>query len=71
MKRLWGLALIVVIPLLIPWHPAAAATATEYGTMTSQKGAGAPAIQKVGTATGNNLGAATRKPSSHKKKAKG
>jgi len=71
-KRLWGLALIVVISLLIPWHMAAAATAAEYGTMTSQKAAGTPAIKKVGTETGNNMGAATHKPSSpKKKKAKG
>jgi hypothetical protein len=70
MKRLWGLALIAVIPWLIPW-PAAAGSATEYGMMTSQKAAGAPAIQRVGTATGNNLGAAAHKPSGHKKKAKG
>jgi len=70
MKRLWGLALIAVIPWLIPW-PAVAGSATEYGMMTGQKAAGAPAIQRVGTGTGNNLGVATHKPSSHKKKAKG
>ena len=72
MKRLWGLAPIVVISLLIPWHPAAAATATEYGTMTGQKAAGAPAQQKLGTETGKNLGAAAHKASTpKKKKAKG
>ena len=67
-KRLWGLAPIVVISLLIPWHTAAAGPATEYGTMTSQKAAGVQGGKNLGTETGNNMGAATHKPSSHKKK---
>ena len=69
MKRLWGLALIAVIPWLIPWHPAAAATATEYGTMAGQKAAGQE-CKNLGTATSNKLGAVTQKTSIHKKKGK-
>jgi len=70
MYRLPGLALIVICLLLIPWDTAAAAAAAEYGTMASQKAAGAAETQKVGAATGNNLGAAANKMSHKKKKAK-
>jgi len=69
-KRLWGLAPIVVISVLIPWHRAAAAGATEYGTMADQKAAGAQGGKNLGTEAGNNVGAATNKMSPKKKKAK-
>ncbi len=68
MKRLWGLALIVIISLLIPWHTAAAAAAAEYGMITSQQAAGAQGAKSVGAATSSNLAKATAKPSSFKKK---
>ncbi len=72
LRRLSGLALIVIISLLVPWQTAAAATAAEYGTVTSQGATGAQGVQRLGTATGNHLGKATKhqKPPKIKKNKK-
>ncbi len=71
MKTMLGIALIVVISLLIPWHSAEAAAAAEYGIISSQKAAGAQGTKNVGAATSHNLAKATKKPNSKKTKAKG